>query len=793
VYPDGQVTFRSALTGRFVSVDNATADPSPSFQAEVTVPGNVEVHFGAPQSRTDERTIYFHVNTFHDLVAERFGFALLDFPLPAVASARDPWTGDPNYPNAHWDGESINFGNGGGTFWNMGMHGYVVYHEYTHAITEFMYRPAGDLVGAIGGAIHEALADYFPATLTNDSRLGENLRRATRAPLRDLDNSLYWPDDRDAQDEVHANGEILAGAFWDLRTAAGADVADAVIHFGRELFPRTFEEYLDAILMQDDLLYGDGWLPNGSPHRDAILNAFAMHGIGPLQDDVLEILHEPLRDTEDGVKPRRVRARVRARLKETNEFVRLSYRLAGTEEFEHVWMFPEPDGAFAAEIPAYAQGLDVEYFLAAGQYQPALRVGRLPLNAPEETFRYHVGPDASPPRITFAPRTTVASFAWPPDLYVHIDDNVGVAYAFVGYSLNGEPGASLGLVRTREDANVYRARFPNVGGAPGDEVAYWITAVDASEAGHVTRFPATGAVQMSVIDDLREGFEHDQGTWTHASVVTPRPDAWQLTEAWNHTAGGRRAWLCGSESGEYPPGVAAQLVSDWYRVDAGASARVWSWMDAREAAAGVAIDGGRVEIQAESHPGWVLLEPRGGYSHAMSFETTTNPLIPGSPALSGTDVAWRPLEFDLDPWVGQRVQLRFLYGSVQETERTSVGWGRGWLLDDFEFETGQVDPTDAPVPALPEVLRVHAAPNPFNPRVRLRIDVPRQAGRLRLDIVDARGRLLRRLLDAVPPPGSVDVVWDGTDDTGLASASGVYYYRLNSKLGPATGKLVLVR
>lgn len=792
-YREGQVTLRSALTGRFVSVDNETNDPSPSFEAEVTVPGDVEVRFGAVESRADERTIYYHVNTVHDFMAERFGFALLDFPVPAIASARDPWSGDPNYPNAHWDGESLGFGNGGRTFWNMGMHGDVVYHEYTHAVTDFMYRPTGDLEGAIGGAIHEALADYFPATMTNDPRLGENLLRATPAPLRNLDNSLYWPDDRDDEDEVHANGEILGAAFWDLRAALGADAADALIHFARELFPRTFEEYLDAILVQDDLLYGDGWLHNGSPHREAILKAFAMHGIGPLQGDALEIIHQPFLDTEDGQNPRRVRASVRAELKETNAFVRLSYRRSGSGDFRHVWMLPQPDGTFASEIPAFPHGSDVDYFLAAGQYKPVVRIGRLPLNSPDEFFSYHVGPDESPPRIAFAPRTTVPSFAWPPDLYAHIEDNVGVAYAFVEYRINGEPGAVLGMVQSPEDPKVYRTRFPDVGGAPGDNVAYWITAVDASKAAHVTRFPAVGSVQLSVVSDLLDGFEHDQGTWRHSSIVTPRPDAWQLTRQWNHTPGGRHAWLCGSEGGGYPPGVAAQLVTDWYRVDAGAMARIWSWMEASEEAAGIATDGGRVEIQSESESGWVVLDPRGGYSHTMGFETPTNAFSPGSPVLSGSDGGWRQLHFDLDPWVGRRVRLRFLYGSVPDDAGACGVQGRGWLLDDFEIVAGQPAPTDAGVPALPEVLRIQAAPNPFNPRVRLRIDVPRQAGRLRLEILDARGRLLRRLLDAAPPPGSLDVVWDGTDETGLASASGVYYYRLHSKLGPATGKLVLVR
>ena len=178
----------------------------------------------------------------------------------------------------------------------------------------------------------------------------------------------------------------------------------------------------------------------------------------------------------------------------------------------------------------------------------------------------------------------------------------------------------------------------------------------------------------------------------------------------------------------------------------------------------------------------------------MSLGASSNALVPGSQALSGHDADWRQLVFDLDAYAGRRVRLRFLYGSIHDDPLTGPR-GRGWLLDDFGIQAGEPNPTDAGVPGLPTVLQVSATPNPFNPRVRLRIDVPAAAGHLRLDIVDARGRRLRRLLDGVVPAGNgaVDVVWDGTDAAGLASGSGVYYYRLHSRLGVQAGKLVLVR
>ncbi|RKZ12746.1 hypothetical protein DRQ53_11735 [bacterium] len=88
--------------------------------------------------------------------------------------------------------------------------------------------------------------------------------------------------------------------------------------------------------------------------------------------------------------------------------------------------------------------------------------------------------------------------------------------------------------------------------------------------------------------------------------------------------------------------------------------------------------------------------------------------------------------------------------------------------------------------------RVRVEPNPFNPRTVIRFDVM-TAGRVRLDIYDVRGQHIRGLVNEVRAAGEQRVMWDGTDDGGLASASGVYLYRLKSGDGVWAGKLSLVR
>jgi hypothetical protein len=77
------------------------------------------------------------------------------------------------------------------------------------------------------------------------------------------------------------------------------------------------------------------------------------------------------------------------------------------------------------------------------------------------------------------------------------------------------------------------------------------------------------------------------------------------------------------------------------------------------------------------------------------------------------------------------------------------------------------------VPSLGKV-EVSAYPNPFNPQTTIELNLPRQ-GRVAVKIFSVRGELVRTLHDGVLPAGVHELVWDGRDDRGAASASGVYF------------------
>jgi hypothetical protein len=70
-----------------------------------------------------------------------------------------------------------------------------------------------------------------------------------------------------------------------------------------------------------------------------------------------------------------------------------------------------------------------------------------------------------------------------------------------------------------------------------------------------------------------------------------------------------------------------------------------------------------------------------------------------------------------------------------------------------------------------------AQPNPFNPRTRLRYEI-NHPGQVELMILDADGRLVRRLFTGALEAGPGYFTWDGRDDAGRRTVTGLYLARL---------------
>jgi len=82
-------------------------------------------------------------------------------------------------------------------------------------------------------------------------------------------------------------------------------------------------------------------------------------------------------------------------------------------------------------------------------------------------------------------------------------------------------------------------------------------------------------------------------------------------------------------------------------------------------------------------------------------------------------------------------------------------------------------------------------PNPFNPTTTIALSLDR-AQNVRLDIYDARGRLVRVLHDGALVAGRNELQWDGRDDRGMKSASGVYFSRARGDKGETKSQRMML-
>ncbi len=116
----------------------------------------------------------------------------------------------------------------------------------------------------------------------------------------------------------------------------------------------------------------------------------------------------------------------------------------------------------------------------------------------------------------------------------------------------------------------------------------------------------------------------------------------------------------------------------------------------------------------------------------------------------------------------------------------------GILMDNIRLCT-LTTASGAEEPELPAMTRLHpVSPNPFNPKTQIRFELS-EAGRACLTVYDIAGRRLRTLADKHFGAGTHLESWNGLGDNGRALPSGVYFIRLETRLGAESRKAVLVQ
>ena len=178
--------------------------------------------------------------------------------------------------NAYYDG-NVNFYRSGSGCNNTGRIRDVNHHEWGHG---FHYYAAYS--SYVDGSVGEGAGDILAFLFSEDPVVAPYFMESGSG-IRRVDTDYRYPED--VVGEVHQDGLIFAGAFWDLWGLLQDEVGDEVAYgLTSELYTRTLQQnpelatsYDDAVVADDD----NGDLSDGTPNLCTLIEAFERHGLGP--------------------------------------------------------------------------------------------------------------------------------------------------------------------------------------------------------------------------------------------------------------------------------------------------------------------------------------------------------------------------------------------------------------------------------------------------------------------------------------------------------------------------------
>lgn len=191
----------------------------------------------------------------------------------------------PDVCNAFYNGEFLNFFNQGNGCANTGLVSDIVYHEWGHAMDDFLgprNRSKGQS-GITDGAFSEGIGDILSSYMNKSPDLAPGFFLNSTRALRTVKNQRRHPPANAEEAEVHSAGQIIGGAFWDLFTGLseiyGPDEGQILatqLFLKHLLVTERYTDSYQSVLRVDDL---DNNAATPSPHRCLITRSFSAHGL----------------------------------------------------------------------------------------------------------------------------------------------------------------------------------------------------------------------------------------------------------------------------------------------------------------------------------------------------------------------------------------------------------------------------------------------------------------------------------------------------------------------------------
>jgi hypothetical protein len=110
----------------------------------------------------------------------------------------------------------------------------------------------------------------------------------------------------------------------------------------------------------------------------------------------------------------------------------------------------------------------------------------------------------------------------------------------------------------------------------------------------------------------------------------------------------------------------------------------------------------------------------------------------------------------------------------------------GWFQNPVNIDVTPADPT-------PKFTKLtQNFPNPFNPSTTIKFDL-KDKGLVTLKVYNVAGQLVKTLVNGEMDATTHSITWNGTNDRGGAVASGIYFYKMDTKDFSQTKKMVMLR
>ena len=502
------------------------------------------------------------------------------------------------------------------------------------------------------------------------------------------------------------------------------------------------------------------------------------------------IKFKPLEDREDTHSPILIAAEVHpSPFGLDTASICLHYREAGTDSFQILPLQNIPGSdIYTATIPAPGRSVAIQYYFSAKDTIP--RTGFLPREAPDSLFTVSIGQDVIPPTISLSPLGDQSVYQDSILFQAFVTDNIGVDSVWVNYRVNG--GAFHFAMMTPVDSTgLFAFALGTDSLQPGDQVEYAIWAVDNSSAHNRARAPETGYYAFVLRSDFYYSFE------SNPAFTTNKNSDWQWgvpTSGPGTAFSGKKLWAT-NLAGNYKNSSDSRLDSPEIDLTQASTAELtfWHWYK-MEYSQNTFWDGGNVKVSVDGAE-FQLIVPKDGYDGKINNSANVLDQQPvfGGPESNGTQ--WHQESFDLTPFVGHKIRIRFHFGSDAYVSDA------GWYIDDVRINLVPTAVTAQKMNPIPtKFVLEQNYPNPLGfsgkfasqSGTLIRFGLPKPED-VTVAIFNVLGQRVREIHLSHQAAGFHQVNWNGRDELGRLVSGGVYFYSVKAGRLHAVRKMIVLQ